>query len=396
MENLGRPLYYEESDLKRSLESDLDISHFQVATENIKLRSPMLLPFGVIESRPSGCVYAEGVCNGFDTAGFGEGATLPLPLFTDDSGRNISRNINLLMEAASLGKTANQAISRIHNYTFTDGRYPTARLAAEMAIIDMVARSENQSVINLLDLNHSYGIQYGHSIGVASLEEILSEADNAALAGAEKIKLKISPVTHDLVVYSLRKLQQKYPDLSFMVDANGTYDPLNHDHIEDLRELDSLGLMLIEEPASRVGEYKGIEAVRALRNKIKEFKTPICLDDCIYDENIAKSVVDENLAEVISIKPGRIGSIIKSLVLIDWITETFKHQVMTGGMLEATPGRAMTTVIAAYCYEKGSNIPGDLSLAQDRLSGDLVPEDRQLRLGKYGGIALPLKPGWGY
>lgn len=396
MENLGRPLYYEESELKHALDSELEISHFQIATKNIGLRSPMSLPFGIIESRPSGCVYAEGVCNGLDTAGFGEGATLPLPLFTDDFGSNISSNMNLLMEAASKESTAKQAISRIHNYEFSDGRYPTARLAVEMAIIDMVARSKNQSVINLLDLNHSYGIHYGHSIGAGTQVETLSETDKAVLAGAEKIKLKIAPRTHHLVVNSLKELQERYPDLTFMVDANGTYDPLNPDHIDDIKELDSLGLLMIEEPVSRVGEHRGIDAVRILRNKIKEFKTRICLDDCISDQDIAMRVVDENLAEVINIKPGRVGSVIKSLVLIDWITETFKHQVMTGGMLEATPGRAMTTVVAAYCYEKGSDIPGDLSLAQDRLEDDLVPVDRQLQTGRYGGIALPLKPGWGY
>jgi hypothetical protein len=85
----------------------------------------------------------------------------------------------------------------------------------------------------------------------------------------------------------------------------------------------------------------------------------------------------------------------KSLDLVKFAA-SHNVQVMVGGMLEGTPGRCMTTLLGAFCLHNGFTVPGDLSLAQARLSDDLVSPDRQLQLNDTGEIVLPRSHGWGF
>jgi O-succinylbenzoate synthase len=180
-----------------------------------------------------------------------------------------------------------------------------------------------------------------------------------------------------------------------MVDANGTFDPTNSDHLSIIEAIDSQELTMFEEPVSRVGQVRGLDAVRLLRKAIPNLKTPICLDDCLTNIDLSTLALDENLADIINIKPGRIGSIMRAIDLA-YLCKKKGKQIMVGGMLEATPGRMMTTTLAAYFYTLGFHVPGDLSLAQERLSQDLVTDDQQLKIGPQGGIIIPRSKGWGF
>lgn len=364
---------------------------------NITLRSPMKLPFGLITARPSGIFTCQGYINGQDFTGFGEGATLPQPLFTDDCGNNIANSANLIASEL-LGKKTNLATAHqiIQRYTFKDnGRYPTARMMVEMALIDMVAKATNQSVSDFLGVPKNIKeVVFGKSIGGGDVASTIIDAETAIKNGAKKIKLKVSPATTEVVLEVVQTLRNQYADLELMVDANGTFDPTNDENLNLLEKIDKIGLLMIEEPVSRVGRLRGYDAAFFLRQKMS-LSTPICLDDCLTDYETTMEALRTNTADIINIKPGRIGSIITSIEIAQYCQKIGK-KVMVGGMFEATPGRTMTTVLAALFHSYGFDIPGDLSLAQERLSTDLVSPEKQLQLGPSGGILLPRNIGWGY
>ena len=374
-----------------------EISYFASLVVDLRLHKTMELPFGSLNSRPSGIVEIDIETPSGTYSGYGEGATLPIPLFTDDSAATVSgAGAFLLRKIRSEGPIGiSQALDIIQDTEFPKGeKFPTARMMIEMALLDAYAKSMGKSMGELLGIPQTLkSIPYGKSIGVGTSKEIIEEANMSLKAGASKIKLKITPSSHQEVIKAINKLKSG-GKFEIMVDANGSFDPENKAHIKILKTIDKLGLLMIEEPVSRVGRLKGIEAVKKLRQSVN-LDTPICLDDCLTDLETTIHAIDQGYADVVNIKPGRIGSIIKSVELGSYCQQK-KIQIMVGGMLEATPGRCMTVTLAALFQSLGSNIPGDLSLPKERLYEDLVDDPEVLKYTPDGQITIPTGPGWGF
>lgn len=383
---------------ERLLDQPISFRGLKTDLVSLDMKSPMTLPFGEITSRPSGWAELEIAVKGISTIGYGEGVTLPQPMFTDDCGDNITDNMNKVgINMMASATTAREAVDHLRMYRFEDnGIYPTARLAVEMALIDALTKSEGMSVGKFIGLpEDAHDVYYGKSIGSGDQSAILNQVEQAISLKAKKIKLKISPSTFSQVVSAIDEIRLVHPDIDLMVDANGSFDPLDEVDIKRLEILDSKALMVIEEPVSRVGRLRGLEAVRYSRRRLAGFSTPICLDDSLRTYEDCQVALNEDLADVINIKPGRIGSFLGSLELV--YSAKLKHkQVMVGGMFEATPGRSMTSILGAFCVSRGFDIPGDLSLAQERLGQDIVPESRQMKMNEKGNIVLPTGPGWGF
>ncbi|HUC89281.1 MAG TPA: enolase C-terminal domain-like protein [Patescibacteria group bacterium] len=381
------------------LNAPLEVAAAYAQAVELSLTEPMTLSFGTFPSRPSGWLSLVCEVNGESAVGYGEGATLPQPVFTEDCGGNIAGNMSELVHAIvdSPETTVNGALQAIQEHRFADGKhYPTARLATEMAVLDAGTKAYQTSVKELIGVPDGIAeVPYGKSIGGASKSDILRQAEEALGNNARKIKIKVSPGLFGDVMCAIDTLKQEHPGIDIMVDANGGFDPANADHLVMLKGLDGQGLIMIEEPVSRVGSMRGLDAVRALRRSLPHLSTAICLDDCLQTQQDCQTALEEGLAEVINIKPGRIGSFMRSLDLAD-LAVAKGAEVMVGGMLEGTPGRCMTTLLGAYCLYRGFTVPGDLSLAQERLASDLVNTDKQLKLSPNGGIILPSGLGWGF
>lgn len=380
------------------LNAPLEIVDSEAQSVDLSLIEPMTLSFGVFPTRPSGWLKLTCEANSQQVVGCGEGATLPKAVFTDDSGENIAQNMNELVQAAvdSSPHTLGGALEAVQTYGFADGKhYPTARLATEVALLDAGTKAYDISMKELIGIPpHITEVPYGKSIGGADREAILRQAEEALANNAQKIKIKISPDLFEDVMAAIDTLKLERPNVDLMVDANGGFDPNDSDHRMMLQRLDAQGLIMMEEPVSRVGDTRGLDAVRALRQALPNLVTPICLDDCLRTLEDCQVAIRENLADVINIKPGRIGSFIRSLQLADFAL-SHSAEVMVGGMLEGTPGRRVTTLLGAYCLHRGFTIPGDLSLAQERLKSDLVDPSEQLKLSENGNILLPVGNGWG-
>lgn len=376
---------------------DLKISHYSTRVVDLPLRDPMRLPFGLITSRPSGVVSLV-VDVGKETAeGCGEGATLPEAVFTDDSGKSVATAASLILDHLSAVNATSVAsvVKEISDFKFLDGyRYPTARMMVEMAVLDGYSKALGKSMLELLGVNKKIqSVHYGKSIGEGSSDEIYKQCLDSLKKGAGKLKLKISPNFYSETIKVIRKIQN-IEGVKLMVDANGAFDPENDEHISMLREIDQLGLLMIEEPVSRIGNTRGIDAVKTLRDKI-DFRTRICLDDCLKDLDTTLFALNTNLADVVNIKPGRIGSIIGGIELAKHC-KTIGKEIMVGGMLEATPGRCMTVTLAALFTSMGFEIPGDISLPQERLANDLVEDQYLLKYNSKGEVILPKGKGWGF
>ncbi len=379
------------------LDQSFAVDHFEAKSIDLSMSEPMILPFGEYNHRPSGWVELSTIIGSKSATGYGEGATLPEPLFTDDSGAAIAPAMRELVEAIqSHSSTVADALALNQSFMFEGASYPTARLAVEMALLDATTKANSIPVADFIGLPEDIvSVPYGKSIGGSSTQSVVSQAETALGLNAKKIKIKVSPSSFSYVLEAIGVIRSQHPYVELMVDANGSFDPTDEEHLGMIRQLDASGLIMIEEPVSRVGEVRGLEAVTLMRKKLPSLQTLICLDDCLKTYDDCYASLEDGTADIINIKPGRIGSFLKSLKLVD-VAQSLDKQVMVGGMLEASPGRHMTSLLGAYCLSKGFTIAGDLSLAQERLSSDLVTNDKQLMLTEDGEIGLVRTTGWGF
>jgi O-succinylbenzoate synthase len=384
------------SSIEQLLSSDIRLTGYSVDIVEVPFHHPVHLPFGTIETRPSAWLKVYGEVDGAYGQGAAEGTSLPMqiPMYDDYSG-NLAANIDSLMAPLSVAPSTLRDARATIAATELGGNYATARMTVETSLIDLAARSQDMTVYEMLSgesLDAPLAIPYGKSIAENDYENIVAAGMQAVSNGAQRLKFKLSPKNHAAVIRGISDLESMYPEASFMVDANGTFNPEDLDHIAILRTVDQLGLMMIEEPVSRGGRLSGLVAHRALSQAI-HLETPVALDDSISTYQDAQTALHEGLGEIINLKPGRVGSFLDCVDMADLAAEQGR-QIMVGGMFEATPGRMMTLTLAALCLKRGFAIPGDVSLPQERLAGDLTQTN--LRLDEQHNVTFAPKSGWGY
>ncbi len=382
--------------MEELFERTVEIKNSHVRVVELPFNEPVHLPFAKIETRPSVWVEIEADIDTVTSRGAAEGSSLPvqIPLYDDYSGNLLDNTTRIIDEIGTSKKDLAGIIETIRTIDL-NGNFATARMSVEAALIDTIARSDNTSVASYLDgkpSQHDRRIPYGKSIAESSRDKILEAAEEAMRNGAKRLKFKLSPTNFNALYPALKEVMNHYPDVDCMVDANGMFDPEDPEHICMLGLIDDLHLLTIEEPVSRAGKAKGLVAHRALASAMK-FTTPITIDDAVKSSQDARFAIDEQLAQVVNLKPGRVGSFIECVRIAEY-AKTRDAEVMVGGMFEATPGRMMTLSLAAYCLAQGFRIPGDVSLPQERLSADLTSP--VLRLDENSNVVFKPIAGWGY
>jgi O-succinylbenzoate synthase len=165
-----------------------------------------------------------------------------------------------------------------------------------------------------------------------------------------------------------------------MVDANSAY---TLDDVAVLRELDPLGLMMIEQPLA----WSDIVDHAALQ---RELRTPICLDESIRSPDDARHALALGACRVINIKAGRVGGFTTSLAIHD-LCRSRGIPVWCGGMLESGIGRLANVHLQTL---PGFSLPGDTSASARYFEEDLV--DPPVVVSADGRIAVPEGPGIGH
>jgi O-succinylbenzoate synthase len=253
--------------------------------------------------------------------------------------------------------------------------HPMAKAAVEAAVWDLQAREIGVPLWELLGGARSR-LAVGVSVGLQADDEVLAEKVEAYLSqGYARVKLKIEPGRDFAMVRSVR---ERLPDAPLSVDANGSY---TLDQAARIKELDALGLLMIEQP---LGANELVDHVR-LREMLG---TPICLDESVRSQGDALAALELGACDVISIKTGPCGGLAQARAILDLCLE---REVPTwcGGMLESGVGRAHNLAFATL---PGLSLPGDISESQRYWERDIVSPEFIL---DGGGMLPPTEPGIG-
>lgn len=251
-----------------------------------------------------------------------------------------------------------------------------ARAAIEMAGWDLEAKARGVSLQQLVG-GEGTSIPVGVSIGLQKSDDALLAKVEAHLEeGYRKIKIKVKPGRD---VEMLRAVRARFPDAPLMADANSAYS-LNED-LGRLKEMDDLGLIMIEQPLA-YDDYFDHARLQA------ELSTPVCLDESIRSVGDTRLALHLGSTRMVNIKPGRVGGLASSIAIRDECQKA-GVPVWCGGMLESGIGRAHNVALATL---PGFDVPGDISNSKRYWAEDIVEPEFEMVDGM---MPIPTGPGIG-
>ena len=255
--------------------------------------------------------------------------------------------------------------------------HPMSKAALEMAILDAELRAEGTNLHGRFGGSRDR-VPSGVSVGIFDdLDTLLAQVQGYVDDGYARIKLKIEPGWDLEPVRLVRELIG--PDMGLQVDANTAY---GRQDIEHLCRLDEYDLLLIEQPLAEEDVLGHVRLAEASA-------TPVCLDESVVSLQTAADLIELGAAEIINIKPGRVGGYLEARRIHDLCTER-GVPVWCGGMVETGIGRAANAALAAL---PGFTLPGDISASSRFYHRDIVTTPITVEDGT---VAVPDLPGLGF
>ena len=311
--------------------------------------------------------------------GVGECVADERPFYSSETTRTAWHIIADFLAPIVLGRTFTHPREVFDSFALVRGHH-MAKAAIEMAVWDLFARQQKQSLADVLGgatATITGGIASGVSIGIQdSLDDLVRRVEAELAAGYRRIKIKIKPGWD---VEPVRLLRERFGRVPLMVDANAAYTLKDALH---LGTLDVFDLMMIEQPL----DYDDLRDHAQLQARIR---TPICLDESLDTPRLAEEALDMGACRIINIKPGRIGGHMQSIRMHD-IAVARGAPVWHGGMLESGIGRAHNIHLSTL---PGFTLPGDVAASRRYFAPDLI--DPEIVVRPDGTIAVPSGPGIG-
>jgi len=308
--------------------------------------------------------------------GYGECVVSSNPYYSEETVSTAFSIIKEFLLPLILGKDiqhpdeANKMFNRIR-------RNNMAKSAIEGALWDLYAKTQNKPLAEVIGGQNSE-ITVGVSIGIQETkEDLLEKVEELLKQGFKKIKIKIKPGKD---IEYLRSVREKFGDIPVMADANSAY---TLDDLELFKEMDSLNLMMFEQPLA----HDDIIDHSILQNAIQ---TPICLDESIHSVEDARKAIELGSCKIINIKIGRVGGISEAIKVHNLCQEN-NIPVWCGGMLESGIGRAFNVAITSL---PNFTIPGDTSPSARYWVKDIIKPE--VTMDAEGHIQVPTTPGIGY
>jgi len=251
-----------------------------------------------------------------------------------------------------------------------------AKATVENGLLILIALQKGLSLHDLMG-RPGKKIPSGISIGLKeSPAELLAAVEKAVAKKYGRVKMKIKKGQD---VEWVRAVRERFPDLRFMVDANGDYALSD---LPLLKELDAFGLMMVEQPLS----YSDIFEHAALQ---REMKTAICLDESIHSLADAAAAIALESCRIINIKQGRVGGLMESMRIAAYCADR-GIDVWSGGMDETGIGRSVNIHLQTA---QGFSLPGDTSETSNYFDEDIA--EPAVVLDPDGFIDIPRGPGIG-
>jgi O-succinylbenzoate synthase len=353
--------------------SPLTPTEIELRRIHLDLVTPFRTSFGSQTSRE---ILLIGLRTSEGVEGWGECVALIDPVYSPEYVDGVVDVIDRFMAPALFAAGPSRAADVVETLGHFKG-HQMAKAALEMAFLDAELRAAGTTFHQRLGANRDR-VPSGVSVGIfGTIDELLAAVQGYIDEGYARIKLKIEPGWDIEPVRLVRELIG--PETGLQVDANTAYTRAD---IEHLRRLDEFDLLLIEQPLET-------DDLLGHRDLARAINTPVCLDESIESFTQAVDAVEIGAAEIINIKPGRVGGYLTAVRIHD-MCRAKNIPVWCGGMLETGIGRAANCALASL---DGFTLPGDISASTRFYARDIVLEPIAIVDGH---VAVPDAPGLGF
>lgn len=323
------------------------INQVEVREVNIPYAIPFQISGGIAYSRKSLIIKLKSE----DVYGYGESAPFELPFYSSET---IS-TVKVILEECLIPKIVGKEIKSIEDFNnlinlgVRGNNFAKAGL--ETAYWDLVARENKCSIRDLMLVKlKQYGtsedylkykeyILSGVSVGIPEDEKLSTLEkwiESYLRDGYQRIKLKIRPGWD---VEPLKLAKSMLPkNVYFWPDANGSYQIDEHRDI--LKKIDKVGCDFIEQPLNHNDIIMHTELQKII-------DTPICFDESLKSEFIAKNIISINGPKIWNIKIQRVGGLLEAIKIYSLASQN-NIEVWGGTMPETGIGGSLLASLASF------------------------------------------------
>ncbi|HLR36044.1 MAG TPA: o-succinylbenzoate synthase [Tissierellales bacterium] len=317
----------------------------------VEVDIPYAIPFqisgGLSYSRKSLIIelYSDGVI------GYGESAPFEAPFYSSETISSAKAVLSEWLFPKIIGKEI-QSIEDINqklNENIRGNNF--AKAGIETAYWDLVAKKNNISLKALLHhkleelgttkeyLRNKDYIYSGVSIGIpedGSYKTLERWVKEYVEEGYKRVKVKIKPGWDLKAIETARNVVGN--DFILWPDANASYDLEEHEEI--LREMDKYNCTFIEQPLNHDDILE--------HNKLRQvIKTPICFDESLKSERVAKQIIELGVSKIWNIKIQRVGGLYEAAKIYS-LASKHEIEVWGGTMPESGIGGASILALSTY------------------------------------------------
>lgn len=319
------------------------------------VRLPLVTPFRTsVYTEYDREVLLVQVCTAAGVTGWGECVAMRGGIYSPESIESAEDVLRTTLIPLVTDRDDVTAESAKTSFAEVDGN-PMAKAALEMALLDAQLRERRTSLARYFNVKRPQ-VPAGVSVGIMGMDELRAAVRHYATLEYQRIKIKIKPGWDVEPVRMIRKMLGH--QMAVQVDGNGAY---TLDEAKKLTELEEYGLVMIEQPLA-AHDLEGHAELAAYLD------TPICLDEPITCKADAIDAIKMGAADIINIKPGRVGGYLEARDIHDVCGER-GVPVWVGGMLETGLGRAANVALAALEHFE---LVGDLSASERFFTRDIT------------------------
>ncbi|ALX50602.1 o-succinylbenzoate synthase [Lentibacillus amyloliquefaciens] len=339
---------------------------------NMNLKNPFTTSFGTMQDKD---FFITEAADDRGNRGFGESVAFTSPWYTEETVETNKHMINDFL-IKLLQDNEIRHPSEVRELFKPIKRNNMAKAAVEGAIWDLYAKQHGITLARALG-GTKQKIEVGISLGIQpTVNDLLEKVGHHIKQGYKRIKIKIKPGwDYDV----LKEVRNQFPNTPIMADANSAY---TLDDIDQLRKLDELNLMMIEQPLAHddIVDHAKLQAA---------IQTPVCLDESIHSAEDARKAIELKSCRIINVKIGRVGGLAEAKEIHDLCRKN-RIDVWCGGMLEAGVGRAHNIALATLPQ---FTLPGDTAGSSLYWKKDIIKPEVTVNDGV---ITVSNKPGIGY
>ena len=277
-----------------------------------------------------------------DQEGWGETTPFHAPTYSPETASSAFFLITEIFGPFLVGREWGSAAALRDRLSIFKGN-SFAKAGIEIAWWNLEAKIKRLPLHRLLGGKKTL-VEAGQDFGVQdSIDMLLGNIEKAVQEGFKRIKLKARP-GWDLDM--LQAVRSAFPKMTFHIDCNSGY---TLDHLPFFKEVDKLGLAMIEQPLFHDDLVEHAELQSHL-------DTPICLDESLKNVRDMHLAIKLKSCRYVNIKPGRVGGLQNALEIHNLARDN-GIPAWVGGMLESGIGSGVNIELGTL---DNFTYPGDL------------------------------------